>query len=55
MHQIRAHLQALGHPILGDRAYGGPPAPRLMLHAARLVIPHPRSGTPLVVISPTSI
>ncbi|WP_300395729.1 RluA family pseudouridine synthase [Henriciella sp.] len=43
MHQIRAHLAALGCPILGDRIYGSGKlsAPRLMLHAARLVIAHP--------------
>ncbi|OGR46655.1 MAG: hypothetical protein A2X37_09890 [Elusimicrobia bacterium GWA2_66_18] len=40
-HQIRAHLSALGHPILGDRRYGPPPRPvggaaRLMLHALSL-------------------
>ncbi|MDE2140955.1 MAG: RluA family pseudouridine synthase [Elusimicrobia bacterium] len=40
-HQIRAHLCALGHPILGDPRYGPPPrpvggAPRLMLHALEL-------------------
>ena len=42
-HQIRAHLAALGHPILGDPRYGPPPrpvggAPRLMLHAASLSV-----------------
>lgn len=43
MHQIRAHLAALGCPILGDRIYGSGKlsAPRLMLHAARLAIMHP--------------
>lgn len=54
-HQIRVHLRALGHPLLGDRAYGGPPAPRLMLHAARLVVPHPRSGAPLALESPREL
>lgn len=43
-HQIRAHLNAVGHPVLGDRKYGPPPrpvggAPRLMLHAWRLSLP----------------
>jgi 23S rRNA-/tRNA-specific pseudouridylate synthase len=35
-HQIRIHLASIGHPILGDRRYGGPAAPRLMLHAWKL-------------------
>jgi RluA family pseudouridine synthase len=43
-HQIRVHCAAIGHPLLGDELYGGPPAPRLMLHAARLIMPHPRTG-----------
>lgn len=38
-HQLRVHLQALGHPILGDSLYGGAPAPRLMLHACALTLP----------------
>ena len=32
-HQIRAQLAAVGHPIVGDTAYGGPAHPRLLLHA----------------------
>jgi RluA family pseudouridine synthase len=36
MHQIRAHLAHIGMPLLGDNLYGGPVAPRLMLHALRL-------------------
>lgn len=50
MHQIRAHLAAIGRPIAGDGKYGGLFAlgghsmPRLMLHAARLDIPHPAGG-----------
>jgi 23S rRNA-/tRNA-specific pseudouridylate synthase len=35
-HQIRIHLAAAGHPIIGDKRYGGPSAPRLMLHAWKL-------------------
>jgi RluA family pseudouridine synthase len=35
-HQIRRHLASIGHPILGDTRYAGPPAPRLMLHAWKL-------------------
>jgi 23S rRNA pseudouridine955/2504/2580 synthase len=46
MHQIRVHLMSLGCPILGDALYGEGAASgkRLMLHAARLVIPHPEGG-----------
>ncbi len=44
-HQIRAHLAGLAMPLLGDAAYGGHlPAPRPMLHAARLTLPHPVTG-----------
>ena len=46
-HQIRVHLAAIGHPLLGDRLYRGPPAPRLLLHAVRLAFRHPRTGAPL--------
>src|SRR5205085_1261746 len=46
MHQVRAHLAHVGHPIAGDALYGGPPAeasaPGHFLHAERLRIPHPR-------------
>ena len=35
-HQIRIHLASIGHPVAGDRRYGGPPAERLMLHAWKL-------------------
>ncbi|HUS66132.1 MAG TPA: RluA family pseudouridine synthase, partial [Kofleriaceae bacterium] len=51
-HQLRVHLAAIGHPILGDRLYGGPAAARLCLHATRLALPHPRDGRPVEVRSP---
>ena len=51
-HQLRAHLSAIGHPVVGDRLYGGPPAPRLMLHAATLIFPHPTSGERVEVSAP---
>jgi len=35
-HQIRIHLSGIGHPVAGDRRYGGLSAPRLMLHAWKL-------------------
>jgi 23S rRNA pseudouridine1911/1915/1917 synthase len=46
-HQIRVHLQKLGFPIVGDKIYGGRPAPgceRVMLHAWQLSFTHPRIG-----------
>jgi RluA family pseudouridine synthase len=46
-HQIRAHLAGAGYPILGDRAYGGPPAPRLALHARRLEWPGGHAESPV--------
>jgi len=56
-HQIRVHLAARGHPILGDTLYArGRRAPvdvpRLMLHAARLVFPHPATGAAVAVEAP---
>ncbi len=51
-HQIRAHTAHAGHPILGDRRYGGGRAPRLMLHAAHLVIPRPRRSPLSISVSP---
>lgn len=48
MHQLRAHMLALGTPILGDAAYGAAFAdgfaPQLHLHARRLKFPHPDGG-----------
>jgi 23S rRNA pseudouridine1911/1915/1917 synthase len=45
-HQIRVHLAALGHPILGDALYGAPAdreSPQLFLHALSLSLRHPRT------------
>jgi 23S rRNA (cytosine1962-C5)-methyltransferase len=44
MHQIRAQLQKRRSPVAGDVLYDGPPAPRLMLHAASLAFPKPGGG-----------
>ena len=47
-HQLRVHLLALGHPILGDTLYAPEAvqrmAPRLLLHASRIALPHPAEG-----------
>jgi len=54
-HQLRVHLLALGHAIVGDRLYGASDdmAPRLMLHACDLAFPHPHDGRLLVLHSAT--
>ncbi len=50
-HQLRVHMLALGHPILGDDFYGDAAciaaAPRLHLHAQTLSFTHPRSKAPV--------
>lgn len=65
-HQIRVHMQALGHPVVGDALYGAPHVirsthageleplelTRNFLHAAHLEFAHPRSGKPVVVDLP---
>ena len=57
-HQLRVHMAAIGHPIVGDGKYGGQDAflsgsisRKMHLHARRLVIDHP-DGTPLDVTAP---
>lgn len=58
-HQLRVHLQAIGHPIGGDALYGdptdGPSSPlgkRLQLHAQRLTLPHPDHEALLALEAP---
>jgi 23S rRNA pseudouridine1911/1915/1917 synthase len=54
-HQIRVHLQAIGHPVCGDPEYGAPGVlglKRQFLHATRLAFPHPLTGEPVEVLSP---
>ncbi|WP_168195868.1 bifunctional tRNA pseudouridine(32) synthase/23S rRNA pseudouridine(746) synthase RluA [Nissabacter sp. SGAir0207] len=55
-HQLRVHMLALGHPILGDNFYAPPEAramaPRLQLHAETLTLTHPHFGTPMTFRAP---
>ncbi|MCW3173534.1 pseudouridine synthase [Shewanella subflava] len=55
-HQLRVHMLALGHPILGDTFYADKAAinasPRLKLHAKSLSIIHPYKLTPMTFVSP---
>jgi tRNA pseudouridine32 synthase/23S rRNA pseudouridine746 synthase len=55
-HQLRVHLQALGHPMVGDALYAAPDvvamANRLLLHAHWLSLPHPFHGQTMAFHSP---
>ncbi|MBE2248214.1 MAG: RluA family pseudouridine synthase [Myxococcus sp.] len=57
-HQIRMHFAEAGFPLLADELYGTrasaklEAAPRLALHAHRLVFAHPRTGKPVAAVSP---
>ena len=60
-HQIRVHLASVGHPVLGDRTYGGrsvrrveaePLIGRQALHAWRLAFSHPIDGRPMAFEAP---
>ncbi len=51
-HQLRVHMAAIGHPILGDALYGDVhSAPRLLLHATTLDLLHPLTGAALHFVS----
>jgi 23S rRNA pseudouridine955/2504/2580 synthase len=58
-HQLRAHMKAIGHPILGDPKYGDDTSRdlsgelKLQLHARRIELPHPSRGT-LIIEAPIS-
>lgn len=53
-HQLRVHLQSIGHAICGDTLYAAEPhhSPRLLLHACHLRLVHPADGTPLQLDCP---
>ena len=55
MHQIRQHFSLYGHPILGDRRYGGPSVPGLGgigLHSFRTGFTHPATGQKMAIFAP---
>jgi len=58
MHQLRVHMAHIGRPLVGDVRYGGAlttpagAAPRLMLHASKLVFPHPEGGLATIEAAP---
>ncbi len=59
-HQIRVHMAHIGHPVLGDRVYGGAQAAKIgqeslqrqLLHAASLSLFHPETGLPMTFSAP---
>lgn len=56
LHQVRAHLALIGHPVVGDTLYGGAAdslgLQRQFLHAARVALRHPHTGETLTVEAP---
>jgi len=50
-HQLRVHLLAIGHPIVGDGLYAPDGGERLMLHASALRFAHPRTGCDIELCS----
>lgn len=62
LHQIRRHMLELDHPLIGDERYGDPATNRhfieryavgrLMLHAAAIAFPHPRTGVRVAISAP---
>jgi 23S rRNA-/tRNA-specific pseudouridylate synthase len=52
--QIRVQMAELGHPVVGDRKYGGGGKghERLALHAWKIAFRHPRDGKPMEFVSP---
>ena len=55
MHQIRQHFKLAGHPIMGDKRYGGTPTPGLAghaLHSFRTILTHPATGRKIELFAP---
>lgn len=56
-HQLRVHMLAMGHPILGDDFYAPDnvlaASDRLLLHALNLTLPHPYHGQPITLTAPS--
>ncbi len=60
--ELRVHLAAIGHPLLGDARYGHAPSnrhfverwalDRVFLHCARIELVHPRTGARLAIAAP---
>ncbi|MFP3952689.1 MAG: RluA family pseudouridine synthase [Candidatus Acetothermia bacterium] len=51
-HQIRVHMDYIGHSIIGDKRYGGRPYSRFMLHSRKISLTHPVTGEKLTLESP---
>ncbi len=51
-HQIRVHLASVGHPVVGDKLYGAPPATRIFLHAWQIAFTSPATGQRVNVEAP---
>lgn len=51
-HQLRAHLSAIGHPIVGDKLYGATIDGNVQLHCIKLAFVHPHTGKQVVVELP---
>jgi 23S rRNA pseudouridine955/2504/2580 synthase len=55
MHQIRQHFRSIGHPVLGDRRYGGTPLSGyvgIALHSFRTTLTHPVTGERVTIFAP---